>query len=312
MTDFDPETDCKLGTCPLELAQYTYVPSLAGNAVFAALFGLILLAQLGFGVRYKTWGFLVGMVGGVVLEIVGYVGRIQLHFNPFPFDPFLQQLICLTIGPAFLTAAIYVCLGRLIVAHSQAVSRLQPRTYTYIFVSFDILSLVLQAAGGAITATADDDQRDLADAGVNIMIAGLAAQVASLALFMALCAEYAFRLSRRRELLDSSFSGLRSTFKFKAFLFALAAATVLIFVRCCFRVAELNEGFNGELANDEVIFMILEGPMIILACACLTVFHPGISFGGRWAEIKAARQQKAVRKSVYASSSEMELEDARN
>jgi hypothetical protein len=30
------------------------------------------------------------MVGGLALEIIGYAGRIQLHFNPFPFDPFLE------------------------------------------------------------------------------------------------------------------------------------------------------------------------------------------------------------------------------
>lgn len=47
---------------------------------------------------------------------------------------------------------------------------------------------------------------------------------------------------------------------------------------------ELNEGFNGELANDEVLFMILEGPMIIIACVALTVFHPGICFRGRFGE----------------------------
>ncbi len=30
--------------------------------------------------------------------------------------------------------------------------------------------------------------------------------------------------------------------------------------------------------------MILEGVMIIIACTCLTVFHPAISFQGVWHE----------------------------
>lgn len=30
--------------------------------------------------------------------------------------------------------------------------------------------------------------------------------------------------------------------------------------------------------------MILEGPMIIIACVALTVFHPGICFRGRFGE----------------------------
>lgn len=50
-------------------------------------------------------------------------------------------------------------------------------------------------------------------------------------------------------------------------------------VRSIFRLIELQEGFNGDLANDELTFMILEGPMIIIAAALLTAFHPGIALG---------------------------------
>ena len=60
------------------------------------------------------------------------------------------------------------------------------------------------------------------------------------------------------------------------------AATVLIFIRSIYRVAELWEGFGGKLANDEATFMIFEGPMIILAVTAMTVFHPGRIFGDLW------------------------------
>lgn len=54
-------------------------------------------------------------------------------------------------------------------------------------------------------------------------------------------------------------------------------------IRCIYRVIELCEGFDGKLANEEVPFDILEGPMIIIATLMLTVFHPGIVFrGGYW------------------------------
>lgn len=36
----------------------------------------------------------------------------------------------------------------------------------------------------------------------------------------------------------------------------LAIATVTILVRCCFRVAELHDGYGGKLANDEVSYMV--------------------------------------------------------
>lgn len=55
-----------------------------------------------------------------------------------------------------------------------------------------------------------------------------------------------------------------------------------IFVRSAFRVAELNGGFNSALANDQVLFMILEGAMIAIATICMTGLHPGICFKGLW------------------------------
>lgn len=56
-------------------------------------------------------------------------------------------------------------------------------------------------------------------------------------------------------------------------------------MRSIFRAAELSEGFDGKLANDEVTFMILEGAMVVIACICLTAFHPGVCFGGKWDQV---------------------------
>lgn len=91
---------------------------------------------------------------------------------------------------------------------------------------------------------------------------------------------------------------------------AIAIATITIFIRCVYRVAELNEGFNGHLANDEVLFMILEGPMIIIACIVLTVCHPGIAFAGRWAEAqpgKKSSMEDEYERAKVGSNSSIEL-----
>jgi hypothetical protein len=58
------------------------------------------------------------------------------------------------------------------------------------------VSLVLQAAGGTITATAPKTTTDI---GVNIMIAVLGMQIASLAVFMALCADFLNRVRKPPE-----------------------------------------------------------------------------------------------------------------
>ncbi|KAJ6032636.1 RTA1-domain-containing protein [Penicillium herquei] len=284
-TDTD---NCTLATCPITEAYVYYIPSLAGNAFYLAVFALFLVLQLGLCIRYKTWGFLPGLFGGLVLEIVGYAGRIQLHDNPFVFSSYLEYLIGLTIGPAFFSASIYICLGRIVIVYGEQISLLRPRTYTMVFVLCDLVSLILQAAGGAITSIADSDQQDLAQTGVNIMIAGLSSQVASLVLFIALCLQYAWSVHKNPDSLNKSsvMRELRNSFRWKAFLAGLVLATIVIFVRSVFRVAELRGGFHSSLANNEVLFMILEGAMIVIALLCLTILHPGICFDGQWDQTK--------------------------
>lgn len=53
--------------------------SLGGSAFFLAVYAGALLPQLYFGIRHKTWGFLLSMIFGLVLEIIAYTARIRLH-----------------------------------------------------------------------------------------------------------------------------------------------------------------------------------------------------------------------------------------
>lgn len=83
-------SNCTVGKCPLSCAQVEYLPTLVGNVLYGVAFGLLALAQLALGIKYRTWGFMVGMICGLVLEVVGYAGRIMLHDNPFDFNNFIM------------------------------------------------------------------------------------------------------------------------------------------------------------------------------------------------------------------------------
>ena len=89
LTDFDVN-DCTLSTCPIAYAQVQYDPSLAGNALYLAIFTALLFVHILCGIRYRTWGFFGSLVGGLILEIIGYAARVQMHFNPFLANPFLM------------------------------------------------------------------------------------------------------------------------------------------------------------------------------------------------------------------------------
>lgn len=203
----------------------------------------------------------------------------------------IRYLVCLTIAPAFLSAAVYLCFSRIVIVYGGRISRFRPKTYTYLFIAGDFIALLLQAAGGGIAASTTGSTQQT---GINIMIAGVSWQVFSLAVFAALCMDFALRVRRVRSLdLNPQYDALRASRSFKLFLWSLGIATLTIFVRSVFRCAELSDGFDGSLANDEVTFMVLEGAMISIAVICLTAFHPGLIWKGEWRELaKSMRTRK--------------------
>ncbi|KAL1841276.1 hypothetical protein VTJ49DRAFT_7278 [Mycothermus thermophilus] len=305
---------CTLCTCPLEIDGYMvaymgYVPSLGGNVFFTIVFGIALLFQLYLGLRHRTWGFMIGMGGGLILEVVGYIGRVLMRDAMFEDTYFIMSLVCLTIAPAFLAAAIYLSLSRMVVIYAPERARFRPQVYTYIFIIGDFIALLLQAAGGAVASLADPGS-DLQNAGINTMIAGVAWQVFVLLLFGALSLDFwlrGARVAKKNGTLNPTFAHLRARKAFQpGFVVGVFLAAAFVFVRSVFRCAELSEGFDGPLANDEVTFMVLEGTMIALTSILLTVAHPGVTVGKEgWqaASWKANKKAGDAEKMVSDSSS---------
>ena len=91
---------CTLQTCPLKSSYYAYLPSLGTNAAFLTLFSVSLLGFiLQAALSWRFVGFTIAMVSGCILEVLGYVGRIMSHHNPFdqvrkPLSPELAGQFC--------------------------------------------------------------------------------------------------------------------------------------------------------------------------------------------------------------------------
>lgn len=200
---------------------------------------------------------MVTVLVGCSAEIVGYAGRIASYNNPFAQGGFLTQICCLTIAPAFFAAGIYFCLGEIVTDVGLEASRIRPRGYAAIFIPCDVVSLILQGAGGGIASVASQNGRDSAP-GTHIMVAGLSFQVASMALFIALAGEYAFRV-RRLGRPGGAEVGRVDAKKVHIFASFFSLAILCIFIRCVYRVVELSEGWKGRLIKDETTFIVLEG-----------------------------------------------------
>ena len=84
---------CTVKTCPMDYAFLDYLPTVSGNAFYAAWFAILLVGQLILGCYYRTWAYTFSMCSGLLLEIVGYVGRVMLHDDPFSNGNFLMLFI---------------------------------------------------------------------------------------------------------------------------------------------------------------------------------------------------------------------------
>ena len=115
------------------------------------------------------------------------------------------------------------------------------------------------------------------------MIAGLAMQVVTVLGFIIVSADFAIRVYRAYRAngpsvfpQDPALVRMRSTLLFKGFLVALGVSAFCILWRSVFRVAELSQGWDGELMTHQELFIAFEGVLIVAAVVVLNVFHPAL------------------------------------
>ena len=134
-----------------------------------------------------------------------------------------------------------------------AKSRFSPKLYYIVFIICDIVSLVLQAVGGAMSSNSKGSSQN----GVDISLAGLSFQVFSLTIFIALSVDYA--RSYLRDARSGAVQNRLTESRYKVFLLFLALATLCIYTRCVYRIAELSDGYSGPLIEQQGSFIGLEG-----------------------------------------------------
>ncbi|KAG6010530.1 hypothetical protein E4U21_005881 [Claviceps maximensis] len=266
LVGFGPDANCTLSTCPVSMSVYKYRPSLPANAVFMALFAAAMSMHVVLGIRWRQWGFMSCILVGCVVELAGYGSRLVMYGNPFSYMGFILQICFITTGPVFYTAAIYITLSKIINHLSPNLSRVNPKFFSWIFIGSDIVCLALQSAGGAISTQTGSES----DRGINMTIVGLVMQVVVIGAYMGVLADYMIRYVR------SPMSPTLTT-RTRVFISFLSLAIVLILGRSIYRAYELSRGYhNSELIQNEVLFIVLEGVLIVMSVFALCIGHPGM------------------------------------
>lgn len=139
--------------------------------------------------------------------------------------------------------------------------------YLWIFCTCDLISLVVQAVGGGLAATAVSEPDGDTELGTNTMVAGIIFQMAAITVFTFFTIDFLRRVVRHKLL-------YMMTWEVKWLLISTAISVSLLYVRSIYRTIELLEGWSGYLITHEVYFIALDGAMMIAAVAIFNIFHP--------------------------------------
>lgn len=250
--------------CPVAATTYGYYPNFGGNVFFTVFFGVLGLFQVGLGIYFRTWTFMVALCIGTIMEMAGYIGRVLMSNNPWNESAFKLQIVCLVLAPTFVAAGVYLTLKHIVLYLGPEHSRLKPRLFTWIFISCDIGSLILQAAGGGVAAAAGSTNQFLLKVGDDIIITGIAFQVATMAVCGFLGLDFFFKVARRGNGLAGE-KNLEDTtpaippMKMKMILGGEIFAYFTIIIRCIYRIPEMAGGWGSALMQKENEFLVLDG-----------------------------------------------------
>lgn len=193
----------------------------------------------------------------------------MMNDNPWSDSGFRLQIVCLVLGPSLIAASIYLTLKHFVLYCGPQHSLLKPRLYPWVFIGCDIGSIVLQACGGGVAAAGADGNISLLNAGNNLIVAGIAFQVATMAACGLIILIYVWRYRKAAKVTGqmheksnyqlSKEQGNVSLSKVKLFAAVVCLAYVTVLIRCIYRLPEMAGGWGNPLMRNEKEFLLLDG-----------------------------------------------------
>jgi hypothetical protein len=242
---------------------------------------------------------------GIIVEMIGYIGRIISTKDIWALGPFIMQSILLLVAPALFAASIYIILGRIILlTDGEKHSLIRQKWLTKIFVAGDVISFLVQSGGGGIQSMGTLSSMHT---GENLIIVGLFLQLAFFGFFVVVAGIFHWRLVKANPpnsrpthasgSLETSASlrGLTSKTEassepaqvsysqqglnindlpWKRHLYALYSSSALILVRSLFRVIEYLQGNGGYLLRHEVFLYVFDATLMLGVMVLFNWIHP--------------------------------------
>ncbi|EKM61073.1 uncharacterized protein PHACADRAFT_247431 [Phanerochaete carnosa HHB-10118-sp] len=272
---------------PSEVSPYGYVPNKGLCIAFVVLFGLSTLLHFLAAFKFRLWWLIPTACLMGTGEVIGWVGRLWSSMNVVAHTPFTMQIVCTILAPTPLLAAIFIIFTRMAETLGVRYSRLTPKWYSVIFLTCDIIALVIQGLGGGIAA--DAKTLSATNLGANIMLAGIVFQLVAMLVFSVLAAGYFYRFIKDRPVRGKGFDpGYRDSIattvngprswdrRLKLMTLGLCISTLFLIIRAIYRTIELGDGWNGKVLRTQVYFSVFDAAMVVVATYALNIFNPGV------------------------------------
>lgn len=118
-----------------------------------AAFATLVPINVWVGARSKTTVYSLSMSIGVLLEVMGYSGKLLLRKNLASKSCFALSLFGAAAGPTLITAAVYTVLPHILALYGSDLSTpLEPIWLSYFFFAFDSFTIAFQTVGCVFAA----------------------------------------------------------------------------------------------------------------------------------------------------------------
>lgn len=143
--------DCG-SSCPVAGGFYSYNPNVGGNVVMIVAYALLLPFVLYFGYRFRTTLFSAVLTAGLLLNILGFAGRVLLHGARDGQAYFTLSLLGTVLGPTFTTAAVFLVLPHVLTVYGEGLSPCRPILAETIPCGLAVVALVVEVVGIVLVA----------------------------------------------------------------------------------------------------------------------------------------------------------------
>ncbi|KAJ7685952.1 RTA1 like protein-domain-containing protein [Mycena rosella] len=245
----------------VEGSQYGYIPEEFVAIMFLVFFGISTMVHIGQATYYRMWWMLLTACQCGLGEVIGWSGRAQSStsaeaqtlFTPSLLNFILLSWIVTRLGPCY--------------------SRLAPPWYAIILLSCDSVALVIQCTGSGIVS--NGNTMSTANLGANIMLAGIVVQFVTIITYCTFAAIFLRRYLKDHPVRSSPNDRGVLDPKLRTLIVAVACSTLLLSIRCIYRIIQLATGWTGRIIQTEAYFDVFDGAMVLLAMVTFNLAHPG-------------------------------------